>query len=1250
MRLQILRPHKVHTSSAPTKKKKTLLAFIIQWNINGFYRHLEKLHLILSSNKPSVICLQETNLKEKQNAKLKNYKCYNKNRNIADRASGGVATFVSQVYDSQEIPLITDLEAVAVSINFDRKITIVNIYYPNSTVLNSQNLQNIIDQITPPYIILGDMNAHNIIWGSEETDSRGKIVENLLNDNNLILLNTGEKTRFNAYNGKLSAIDLAFCDITTAAHTNWETFDYLYGSDHFPVKVEYGNKRDLEHHSQPKWNLKEANWSLFAHHLEENFDADLQLENINNMVEYLERKILGAAEHSIKKITTFSGKKSVPWWNQQCKEAIRRSKHAFNVLKKHNTEENLIEFKRLRAKTRYIMKQSKKKSWREFVNKIDSSTSTSEVWSKIRKINGTSTNYHIMSLEDKNKQISKDGQEISETLADYFESTSSDANHNKQFLTHKQNVEKSKIQHNINDSHPINSPITMIELENALHSCGDSSPGPDNIPYSFLQNLPASVKSYLLTTYNQVWKSHKFPRRWSQAIVIPILKPNRQKNLPTSYRPISLTCTMCKILERIINKRLSYFIEKENLLCKTQNGFRKGRSTIDNIVALESDIHEAFATNQHVLAVFFDLDKAYDMVWRRSILDRMKKWGLEGNVVSFVENFLQERTFRVRANGTLSRDRTLRNGVPQGSILSVTLFLIAINDVFDNITSPIKTTMYADDLLIYIKGKDRTVLQKLIQCAIDKLAASTQASGFKFSPSKTKYIFFSRRSKFTADLQLNGTKLELVNSIRFLGIIFDQHLNWKEHIHSLQLKCNQVLDLLKTLASYHWGADTNHLLHIYRSLIRSRIEYGLIAYSTASHRLLKTVNTIENTALRIALGAFRTSPTESLHCLANELPLTYRVKQLTLQYAAKISPTKEHPNYNITFSNRYQQIYSHKSCQPPLYERLNRILSELNIDFPTNFFTPNCHYFPWASPQPQLNINMAHFKKSDIIPCLARNEFNNICDQYQNYNFVFTDASKSEDGVGCAVVHQDKIRQYHLSNLNSNYTGELYAILQAVEHTSKNQERKHVVCTDSLSSIQAIKELYPIHPLAQAIKQKLSLLPNQPTFMFVPSHIGIYGNESADQAAKQAVQNPERCITEDQVTQSDFKKHIKEIVWRQWENKWLSGEAKLKEIKPSTKLRLPMPKDRRSQVIISRLRIGHTYLTHSYLINRQDPPVCEECQTALTTRHLLLKCQKLRQFRPFGDNETLQNLLGPETPQIEKVLRMINQAKLPHMI
>jgi hypothetical protein len=278
----------------------------------------------------------------------------------------------------------------------------------------------------------------------------------------------------------------------------------------------------------------------------------------------------------------------------------------------------------------------------------------------------------------------------------------------------------------------------------------------------------------LLSIFNNIWDTGKLPPSWKEAIIIPIAKPGKDSTLASNYRPIALTSCVCKTLERMINSRLVWFLESNNLVTNFQSGFRSQRSTNDHLVRLESFIRDAFIKKEHLVAVFFDLEKAYDTTWKYGIMKDLNDLGLKGRLPSFISDFLSDRNFKVRVGSTLSDLQQQEEGVPQGSILSVTLFGIKINNIVTCLNHGVDCSLYVDDFLICYRSKNMNTIERQLQQCLNKLHTWTTENGFKFSPTKTQCMHFCQLRKLHNDpeLYLNNVQIPFVDDAKFLGVIF----------------------------------------------------------------------------------------------------------------------------------------------------------------------------------------------------------------------------------------------------------------------------------------------------------------------------------------------------------------------------------------------------------------------------------------------------------------------------------------------
>ena len=625
----------------------------------------------------------------------------------------------------------------------------------------------------------------------------------------------------------------------------------------------------------------------------------------------------------------------VPWYNEDCKKAKKERKSALRRFRQAPTLVNMMAYRGARARCRFVMKKARKDSWREFCSSLNTKAKPSTVWRAIRKINGKSGSPTLQHLHANGSTIT-DKKEVANLLASMLEEISSEANINPLFGRLKAQKERERLDFSKDQSEDYNQMFTLSELKESLKKSKDTAAGLDGIHYQLLKHLPDPCLHILLQVYNQILVSGDFPSAWREALIIPLPKPGKDPKDPNNYHPIALTSCLCKTMERMINARLSWHLETNMLLSDKQCGFRKGRSTTDHLVRFETFIREAFAKDKHVVAVFFDLEKAYDKTWKKGILRNLHEMDIRGRLATFVEGFLQHRTFAVRAGSTLSDFHEQEMGVPQGSILSPALFNIKINDIVKATKQGTDCSLFVDDFAICVSASSLHRAERQLQLCINGVQDWVINNGFKFSSSKTVAIHFWKGQKIPdPELWLGSDRITAVTQARFLGLIFDRRLTFRNHILDLKTKCLKSLDVLKVVGNTEWGADRKTLLHLYQALVRSKLDYGCVVYGSAAKSNLKLLNTIHHSGLRLALGAFRTSPVDSIFTAAGETSLALRRRKLMLNYVTKLKAMKTNPAYKDVFEPEQDVVEyfeTHPTKTPPLSLRAKSDMEAAKID------------------------------------------------------------------------------------------------------------------------------------------------------------------------------------------------------------------------------------------------------------------------------------------------------------------------------
>lgn len=277
-----------------------------------------------------------------------------------------------------------------------------------------------------------------------------------------------------------------------------------------------------------------------------------------------------------------------------------------------------------------------------YVSTLNVKTPAKVIWDHLNKIRGKYRSFSVPLIQS-NTTVCQTLDEQANVLGEHFRQVSSSDHFSPTFLTIKRDAERRKFPAESCANEPYNQPFTKYELEQALTTSKRTSPGPDNIHYDMLRHLCSTSMDTLLLFFNRVWEEGTLPCSWKVATVIPILKIGKDPSIATSYRPIALTSCLGKVFERMVNSRLIHFLTANRTLDQNQCGFRRGFSTLDHIVRLETWVRESFIRGQFCMSIFFDLEKAYDTTWRHGILQDLYSYGVCGRMFKLIQNFLQDR-------------------------------------------------------------------------------------------------------------------------------------------------------------------------------------------------------------------------------------------------------------------------------------------------------------------------------------------------------------------------------------------------------------------------------------------------------------------------------------------------------------------------------------------------------------------------------------------------------------------------------
>ena len=1205
------------------------LYYIIVWQINirGIYSKREEIQNYLTQvdNPPHIFCLQETFLKDNKEVHFLNYSLVNRNRR--NKLGGGCAIYIHDTVNYKLLNISDKLEYLRVCIQFDSfEATIVNFYNPPDTAIHIDTLNEFLSQpCNKNIIILGDFNSHNPIWGSCKTDNNGTLLQDFMENNDLVLLNDGSPTRYDVARNIYSAIDLSIVTSSIANKCHWQVLPDKFDSDHFLISIEL-----VVNNNNNKYNINtrnvfaspayhRADWEVYKEVTKRLDEKNIIDEDTDKYYVNIVEAIRKCVHSSIPLTTPSPSRNPTPWWNKQCGIAIKKRNKAKRRYMKTIDMNDFIEYKKLKALAQRTLRKAKSDYLKCFCSNLNFRTPTSKVWSKIKSITNSNSNINTSHpIKNEAGLFINDSLVKCNLIADFFAEKLYDEN---------LEVEYPNIPMQETHNEFLNERIEKHELIEAINTSKNSTPGPDNIRTILVQKCHQNLIDIILNFFNYVWDRGILPRSWHHAIVIPIPKPGKSKSLVNSYRPVSLTCSFCKIMERIVNNRLNWYLEKYNILCPEQSGFRPGRSTIDNAIKLHDDILKALIKKKMVCAVFMDLDGAFDATQHPHIVSSLQSVGIKGRMLRWICDFLRDRTFHVRMEGAVSEIKSTNKGIPQGSVISPTLFNIFLHTIKDSIDYT-KLSIYADDIAIWKEGSNVKHMKKQMQLDIDNILSWTKRHDINISQNKTKFMVFKNKNKkVNFQLCLDNYNIEKVSKFKFLGIHFDSLLTWKSHIDEICKKCFIRLNILKSITGSFGGANCKTLLLFYRQYIRPILEYGSELFNTAAKTHLYKLDSIQYTALKLATGAIKTTSLQALQTLTNERPLDIIRQLKDDKYKIRIL---SNPNGNLADSC-LMNSWEYGACRSvePFYIRTINVDSNIQVN---NI----CPIPPWHLIPPNIDVTIHdNFTKKDSPHLLKAVTLDRINTEYTNHLHMYTDGSKDpiNDVTACSVFVPfcKKTISKRISNI-SICRAEQTAIVLALEWLCVYRPLQSVIFTDSLSTLLLLKQSFvqPNIIIQEILLHVRDLIVNgtDVTLCWIPSHCDISGNEVADLLAKKALSNTQIDILIKPNKSEKINERIRHYN-KIWQARWDAAErgrllysAKPKVTEISNNKYLP----RRSEVIYNRLILGKAGTNATLHLLKVTPfDTCVFCHKTDTVFHYIFDC-----LRHSEERKILKEKLGVE--------------------
>ena len=902
-------------------------------NIRGLCSNFQSVEHHLSSSKPHLLFLTETQISVDTDSKPFSVSSYYLYPRFQSKA--GCCVYVRSDITCSRAPGLESSEFSTIWLRLQchslTKFFCAVYLSPNSSNYVkffdylSSKVEHILTHFPSAEIsILGDFNVHHQLWlSSPFTDQPGEHAYNfaILNDlEQLVQLPTRIPDRL----GDTPNILDLFLTTNPSAYTV-KLSSPLGSSDHNLISVtcpiaplppqDPPARRCLWHYNSAQWEDLRRYYSDFpwSDYCFRDGDPSLCAERITEVI------ISGMEAYVPHTFSIPNARK--PWFNLACSRAVHDREAAHKRYRGHPTPESHALYISARNHAKSVLQLTKNSFINRKCNNLLSSNSPRDFWHLAKNIsnNFSSSSFPPLFQPDGNTSVT------SISKAELFANT----------FARNSTLDDSGL---VPPSPPPSDyimPDIKILRNDVFHALSGlnlrKANGPDGVPPIVLKNCASELTPCLVKLFRLCLSKSVFPSCWKFAHIQPVPKKGDHSN-PSNYRPIALTSCLSKAFESILNRKILKHLSTHNLLSDRQYGFRKGRSTGDLLAFLTESWSSSFRNFGETFAVALDISKAFDRVWHKSLISKLPSYGFYPSLCTFISSFLSNRSIAAVVDGHCSSPKPINSGVPQGSVLSPTLFLLFINDLLNLTQCPIHS--YADDSTLHFSTKfdRRPTQQELNNSRRDAIARLTsdlslisewgKANLVLFNASKTQFLHLSTRHNLPDNYPLffDKTQLSPSSTLDILGLSFTKNLNWKLHISSLAKTASKKLGVLWRLRQHF---TPSQLLTLYRGLIRPCMEYASHIWGGSTHTAL--LNRVESKAFRLINSPPLTNCLQSLKHRRNvaSLAIFYKLyySRSSLELAACLPPPLPRPRctrlsshshpYSVHLTNARVNQYLH---------------------------------------------------------------------------------------------------------------------------------------------------------------------------------------------------------------------------------------------------------------------------------------------------------------------------------------------------
>lgn len=831
---------------------------IVAWNANGILDHQEELQAFLYEQNVDICLLSETHLTKENHIRFKGYKVYH-TTHPSGTARGGSAVIIKEnIKHNEDAKLQSEqVQVTTVNIKTTRyNCTVGAAYIPPRHHLKKENYEQLLRQMGEIFILGGDFNAKNTIWGSRLTNTKGRELHDAARKIGCEYHSTGKPTYWPTDRHKIP--DLLDFFITKKIPTNSIKVEENYDldSDHSPVVLTL-SENIFERENRPTLCNKNTDWDNFKFELSEKITLEGLLRTREQIDSEAEKLMIHIQQSAWNNTPVIKRKTIGNAYPREIKELIKKKRKARKKWQKTRCPRDKGVLNNLTQQLKREINGIKNESIHRYLRNLNNEKDTNySLWKAARKFKRPIV--HIPPIKQDDGNWARSNKQKCEIFADHLEKTFQPNEDPGCELPNDWDEDHVNNVNIVNIVNKDNEEIARVTPKEVLKEIMENinprkAPGFDLITGEIMKNLPKKAIVKLTYIVNAAFRLKYVPSIWKVAEVLMILKPGKPPNEVKSYRPISLLPVISKLFEKLLLKRLKSIIDKKKLIPVHQFGFRNQHSTIDQVHRITNEIEKTLEEKKICSTLFLDVSQAFDRVWFQGLEYKLRKL-LPEQYADILMSYVTNRIFRVKQEDEYSSFKDIKAGVPQGSVLGPILYLLYTSDIPE--THNVKVATFADDTALLAVGKTMEESVGKLQQAANNIYDWTKKWRIRLNETKTVLVnFTNKRTIEHHPLVLNHSLIPYANTAKYLGMTLDAKLKWKEHIkkklEELRIKYRKLFWLMNRRSQL---SNENKLL-IYKQIIKPTWTYGIQLWGCATKTNVNRIQVFQNKILRAITDA-----------------------------------------------------------------------------------------------------------------------------------------------------------------------------------------------------------------------------------------------------------------------------------------------------------------------------------------------------------------------------------------------------------